>query len=216
VLKRKQEFIMKKHGFLLVLLAGFTVSFFSGCIIYDDFDGNGRVVSRERHAGEFDTVVLEGVGNIDVYPGVQYKGGDYGVVVTTDSNLQDFIFIDTDGTSLYVSERRHSHFSPTKLVIEVYLPELRSVSLEGVGDIRVHNGPVSNLKMKLSGVGDIDAANCPAQNVNFSLSGTGSIKTWAVNTLTGKLSGVGDIYYRGNPARDIERSGIGEVKKIRN
>ena len=207
---------MKKQRFLFVFLAGFMVFFTAGCYINEGFEGNGRVVCRERETDEFDTVVLEGAGDVEVHPGTQYKGKDYAAIVITDSNIQDSVIIDMSGSTLYISERKHSNIRPTKLVVEVYTPELKQVDLQGYGDIKVHKGKTRNLKMKLSGMGNIDAEECQAENVNVTLSGTGNVKTWPEKNLTGKLSGIGDITYKGNPSKDVEKTGIGKVKKSGN
>jgi hypothetical protein len=204
---------MKKHGFLFALLAGFTVFFTAGCYINEGYEGNGRIVCREKETDEFDSIVLEGIGDVEVHPGTQYKGKDYAAIVITDSNIQDSVIIDMSGSTLYISERKHSNIRPTKLVIEVYTPELKSVDLEGAGDIKVHKGKTRSLKMKLSGMGNIDAENCQAENVNVTLSGAGNVKTWPEKTLTGKLSGIGDIYYKGNPVKEVEKTGIGKVRQ---
>ena len=59
--------------------------------------GNGDVTSQEREMNGFDSVVLNGVANINIHPSEDYK-----VVVTTDSNIQDNIIITTKNNSLQI------------------------------------------------------------------------------------------------------------------
>jgi len=211
---------MKKQGLLFALLAGFTLLVLGSCVVSinddDERKRDGKVVSEERSAPvEFDTVVLKGIGDVRIYPGRQYKGEDYAAVVTTDSNLQDEVSININDNCLYINGKNRSNCSPAQLVIEVYLPVLKCVKLEGVGDIKVYEGSVSSLKIVLSGVGDIDTAECQAENVEVNLYGAGDVRTSVNNTLTVKHTGIGDIYYRGNPpVRYIESTGIGDVKAL--
>jgi hypothetical protein len=118
------------------------------------------------------------------------------------------------GNILYIDEKTNNGFYPTQLYIDVYMPELKNLKLKGVGDIEISGGKSSDFEITLSGVGDIDAQKYEAENVTVTLSGTGDIKTWAAKSLTGKLSGVGNIFYKGNPSKNINKSGIGEVKKL--
>jgi len=94
------------------------------------------------------------------------------------------------------------------------MPELRSINLNGVGDIEILKGKAPYLEIILFGVGNIDTKNYEVENVNLTLFGTGSIKTWATSTLTGKLTGVGDVLYKGSPLVKIDINGVGEVSKI--
>ena len=205
---------MKNHRLCTGFFAIIIMAFVTGCHMHM-LDGNGKIVSEERTVGgRFTGVVLEGIGKVDIHPGETYRGQEYAVIVTTDSNIQHIVAITTESSNVCIDERDRHSFNPTKLKFDVYLPELRNISLSGVGDIKVGSGSVTNLTISLSGVGDISAHNFQAQTVDVNLSGTGNVKTWAENVLTGKLSGIGDILYRGNPARNIKETGIGRVKHL--
>jgi hypothetical protein len=173
--------------------------------------GNRNVVSQERQVRDFFGVILEGVGDVNIYYAENYR-----LVVTTDSNLQAIITTKVNGNYLYIDEKNNRNFNATELIIDVYMPELKYIKLDGVGDIKIVNGKTSDFEIKLSGVGDIDAQNYEAENVVVSLSGVGDIKTWATQSLTGNISGVGDILYRGNPSINNvnRRSGVGNVKQL--
>jgi hypothetical protein len=137
------------------------------------------------------------------------------VVVTTDSNIQDIITTKVNGNNLYIDGKIKKNFNPTKLIIDVYMPELRNINLNGVGDIKIISGKTFDFRMNLSGVGDIEAQNYEAENVVVTLSGVGDIKTWVTKSLTGNISGVGNVLYRGNPSiNNVNRSGVGNVKQL--
>ena len=171
--------------------------------------GNGNVVGQERSAQGFDSVVLAGVGDVHVHPGEEFR-----VVVTTDNNIQDLITTSVSGSTLHIGVQRNASFNATRLTIDVYLPALRNVRLQGVGIIIVGAGEAPSLGITLDGVGDISAQNFKAGNVNVDLSGVGDIRTWATDTLTGRISGVGDVLFRGDPTQSVDVRGVGRVRRL--
>jgi hypothetical protein len=198
---------MKTKKLLSTFLVVAFLGFLNGCITEI---GNGNVVSQERQASDFSGIIHEGVGNVNIHYAENYK-----VVVTTDSNIQDIVTTKVNGNNLYIDEKTKRNFNPTKLTIDVYMPELRDINLNGVGDIKIISGKTSDISMDLSGVGNIDAKNYEAENVVVTLSGTGNIETWVTKSLTGNISGVGNVLYRGSPLiNNVNRSGIGNVKQL--
>jgi len=196
---------------VLALVLGVIVIFWSftgcgisnGCVI-----GNGNVISLERTVEGFNGIKLDGVGNINIHPGENYK-----VVVTTDSNLQSRVLITVNGNTLSVTQSSGS-FNARELTIDVYLPELTSISLNGAGDFTVNSGNASKMTFSLSGVGNINAQNFSVQTVNITHSGVGDARVWAADSLNGTLSGVGDIRYKGNPTININRTGVGNIRPL--
>jgi hypothetical protein len=204
---------MKKNAFLsALLLFGFS-GFLTGChIVIHTLKGNGNIVSEERTAGSFNIVLLEGVADVVNI----HHDEDYRVTVTTDSNIQDIVEITADGNILKIDEKHErGGFDSTKLIIDVYMPELKEISLKGVGNFQVVGGNTSDLRITLSGVGNINAQDYEAKNVNITLSGVGNIKTWATESLSINFSGIGDILYKGNPpVKNISGNGIGKIEKM--
>ena len=180
------------------------------CDLDDKINGNGNITSTERVATEFIGIILEGAGNINVYFSENYK-----VIVTTDSNIQEIITIETRNNFLYIDAIRGKGINPTKLTIDVYLPKLENINLNGAGNVKIiNNGNTLNLNLAISGTGNIEAQNYEVENVNTVISGVGDIKTWVKNNLTGNISGVGNVYYKGNPTININISGIGNYNSL--
>jgi hypothetical protein len=190
---------------VLFLVFGIIVIFglITGCA-----RGNGSIVTQERAVEGFNGITLDGAGNINVHPGVNYK-----VTVTTDSNLQDKVLTTVNGNNLHISKKSGS-FNATELTIDVYLPELKNVALSGAGNIKVGIGNTSELDFSLSGTGNIDAQNFQVQNATVRHSGAGNISIWATNALNGTLSGFGNILYKGNPTINVNRRGVGNIKPM--
>ena len=189
------------------------VAFLFGCDLNEKDErikGNGSIISQERMADNFNAVILNGVGNVNVHPSENYK-----VVVTTDSNIQNYIVVEVNGNNLLIDKTKPNvNFETKKLVIDVYLPELKSISLNGVGNFQINNGNASELDFSLSGTGNIDAQNFQSQNVTIRLSGAGNAKIWATNTLNGSFSGSGNILYKGSPTININKTGTGNITPL--
>ena len=171
--------------------------------------GDGDVVRQERHVSEFNGISVDGVANVNIRPGEDYK-----VIVITDDNLQHRVLTETRNNVLYISIKSWKGVRATKLVVDVHLPELQSLDLSGVGDVRIADGSATDLVISLSGVGDVDAQNYRVENVDIHHSGVGDMKIWATHSLVGTLSGVGDIRYKGNPTVSVKVSGVGKVREL--
>jgi len=202
---------MKNNVFAAAFLAAMAVGFFTGCKM-----GNGNVTSQERTnlisqektAEGFNDIELDGVGNVNVYPGENYR-----VIVTTDSNLQDRVVTTVNGSTLQITQKS-GPFKSTELTIDVYLPELKSITLDGAGEFKINDGEAFELDLSLSGTGSIDAQYFKAQNITITHSGVGTSKIWATDTLNGNLSGVGKILYKGNPTIHVNKTGVGTIEPL--
>ena len=194
----------------VVLVLFTSMLFLTSCMIsISGIKGDGNVVSQERTASGFYGITINGAANVNVQPGEDYK-----VVVNTDSNLQEYIIVEVKNDVLHVNTKSNTNLRPTKLIVEVHLPELQSINLSGVGNVRLPSGNASNLKISLSGVGNIDAQNYEVENIVITQSGVGNAKIWATNSLSGTLSGVGSISYKGNPTVSVSVSGIGKLSRL--
>ena len=222
-------------GILTVLLA---IGLLSGCpatgvdISGAGTRGDGNVVSQERNASNFSGVTLDGIGDVNIYCGENFK-----VVVTTDSNLQDILTTNVRGNILYIDQLKNTNIrNVTKMIIDVHMPELKSfksdgggnieirnnvaenvnVTLSGIGDIKIINGKTSNFEIIHSGGGNIDVNNYQAKNVNVTLSGIGDIKFGNGKTSDLRInhSGGGNIDAQNYEAEnaDVTLTGIGDIK----
>ena len=188
--------VLSFFGFILMVV-------FLGCEM-----GNGDVISQERNVEGFNGVKLEGVGNVNVYPGETYR-----VTVKTDSNLIDKVLTTVSGNILQITQKSGT-FNATELTINVYMPVIERITLTGAGNLKVFNGDSSELSISLSGSGNIDTQNLEVQNVTINSSGSGNSKIWATNTLKGTLSGSGNISYKGTPTVTVSTTGTGKIKQL--
>ena len=179
-----------KGSKIFAVISGLIISgLMTGCIVAYG-RGNGDVISRERGVEKFNGVTLSGVADINIHFADKHK-----VVVTTDSNLQDFVTIATENNMLDVGLKRKLKY--VDILVDVYLPELDMINLRGIGDIMTEKGEGLNLEIRHSGVGTIGAERYRVENADITYSGVGDIRVWATNSLNGNSSGGGNIEYKG-------------------
>jgi hypothetical protein len=201
-----KSLVLKTISALICGIVFTSMLFLTSCT-FTGIQGNGNIVSQERAASEFHGLTINGVGNVNVHPGENYK-----VEVTTDENLQEFVLVDVKNNVLYIDTK--SNIKPTRLILDVHLPDLQSINQSGVGNVKVSEGNASNLVISKSGVGNLDAQNYQVENVTIQHSGVGNSTVWATNSLNGALSGVGNLRYKGNPNVNVSVSGVGKVNKL--
>jgi len=204
---------MKNKRVLFALLTVMIAALASGCIINIDHErGNGHIEKKERKTSKFFEIIHCGFGDVNIYTGSE----DYRVEVTTDSNIQDFVDVETEGEVLSIGMQSNSiSYDPTELTIDVYVPELKAVTLKGSGNIKIYDGDTTDLEVNLIGSGNIDAHSHKVENVNVTLTGSGKVKLWVTKKISGKITGSGDILYKGNPDKiNVNTTGSGKVREF--
>jgi hypothetical protein len=168
--------------------------------------GNRDVITQERTAVSFNGVVLDGAAKINIHFSDVYK-----VAVVTDSNLQKLVTIKVRNNLLHIDTR--NNLNPTKLEIDVYMPEIKTVNLDGVGDIIFDSGNGTGVEVIFSGVGNVDMQNYHVEEANISGRGVGDITIWA-DKINGKMTGVGHLIYKGNPVIDFDAKLVGGIERL--
>lgn len=128
---------------------------------------------------------------------------------------------------------RDKNFSSTRgdPRIVVTMPQLRALSVEGAGEIKLNkihgerldvnyrgagamdiNGTVKTFTMKAEGVGQVDAKALIANNVDVVFQGVGDVEVYAKDRLDAQVQGMGTLRYYGKP-RTVRKSaaGLGKV-----
>lgn len=134
--------------------------------------GNGVVVERERTVGRFSSVEISGSEEL-----ILHRGEDCRVVVTCDENLQDSYRARVSGSRLslgFAPGTRIGGF--TKVVVDVWLPDLEGVTLSGSGSALMQDSfDARDVRLVISGSGSI-RGDLKAQEVDSVISGSGSIR----------------------------------------
>lgn len=200
----------------------------SNCISsYSQVKGNGILVTSEKIVSPFEKISSSGIAKIRVHTSNEYR-----VVVTVDSNIEEYIDIDTKNNTLQIGMKKGS-FSYTKLLVDVYCPTLSSVSLSGTGSLEgiIENddftaqisgtanitvsGSSKNANIDVSGTGSFKGDEFKVNNATINLSGVGNVNVYVTDNLKSYISGTGVVSYRGNPASvDTKITGAGRIKKL--
>lgn len=169
----------------------------------------GTTTTASREVGAFERIELRSAENLKVTVGPKAS-----VKLTGDSNLLDLISTRTEGGTLIV-EAIGSYRVRAPIQVEVEVPSLSALAVEGSSDARVTglsgekfslaidgsgnvevSGSVNKLEVELSGSGDARLSNLSARSVRAELNGSGNISLDASESLTAELNGSGNIAYR--------------------
>jgi len=202
---------MKINRFIaLVVFAGMTLS---SCIGLPGFGmaGSGDVVVSARTVGAFDTIDTGGSAEVRVH-----KGPAARVVVSTDANLQEYYTAATSGGVLRLGFATGTSVSRvTRLVVDVYAPDIESVSVSGSGDMTFVDAFAGDaFAASVSGSGSVQGS-LRFETVSAKISGSGSILlTGACETLDLTVSGSGTFEGRGMQASSVTAtlSGSGDAE----
>jgi len=156
--------------------------------------------------GPFDSVGLTGGGHIVLRHGATQS-------VTLMKGSTQYTRFKLHGRSLEIEACNDSCPHSYDLEIEIVLPEIDGVAIEGGGAIVAEAGfPAQHgMNAAISGGGLIDLRAIQASNVSAAVNGGGDIKVSTNGTLSAAVNGGGHIAYWGNPKVSEAVSGGGSI-----
>lgn len=175
----------------------------SGNITTQSYDLNGFTAVSASHG--FNVVITQ--------------DSIYRVKVSTDDNIQQYVDVHKDGSTLYVGLKSGFGISTNQLKVEVSLPNLMNLQLSGGSQASGQNltlvtnlgidfsggsratltGQAVDLTVTGSGGSNINLQDLQVQNARVDLSGGSQAKVNASGRLDVNLSGGSQLQYRGNP-----------------
>ncbi len=193
----------------------------------DAVEGSGNLVTEEREVDSF--INIDAGGSFDVEVKV---GPKVSLKLTFDDNIIKLIDTRVRGKTLYIdTDESYSSHRPCK--VEITVPLLESVSLNGSGDLDIQDvkgelldcevngsgnivatGEVDELDVDISGSGDVDARRLKARQVQVRIQGSGDVEVFATEDFDGAVYGSGDIKYYGDPKHAHSHvAGSGSIRK---
>jgi hypothetical protein len=151
--------------------------------------GNGNLKTSERVVSSFEKISVGGSPKVRFYLSDEYR-----VVVTVDSNLDEYVEVYTRGDVLKIGTKSGNYLF-TKYLVDVYCPILTGVSMTGSGQFS-SNDTITTLTFdtKITGSGKI-------------------IGTISCNNYSAQISGSGNITITGNSKdTDINITGSGKFE----
>lgn len=159
-------------------------------------EGDGNKVTQPRQATGFLRVELRGPLDVRVT-----EGPAPSVSVTIDQNLQPLVTTEVRGDTLVVDAQRSLRYRGTGQV-EVTVPELRALAIEGSGDARVKAAAAPrDVALRISGSGDVGWSG-QAGKLVVRIHGSGDVTLEGqAAELDAAVDGSGDVGARGLRAR---------------
>ncbi len=151
---------------------------------------------QERKTAPFDAIQINC--SADVY---LTQGNNQSVVVETESINQGRIVTQVSGSTLVIKIEdhtdwfSHTNWSSKRLRVYVETPNIKSLAVNGSGDIHVSSIRGENLTIAIKGSGNVDAGMLHVDDLTASIMGSGDLG-FAGNVTTLKLSigGSGDTH----------------------
>lgn len=177
--------------------------------IFDCERGTGPTVSKTLLLEDFHSFELKGSSNVYLTQGEQQE-----VTVEGQENIIELLELDVHNGNWEIEfmECIRSH---DELTFYITIPEVRSMTISGSGQIKTQNIIQSeNLEMYIFGSGDIDA-NLDAANLKGKITGSGDMKLSGQADFTDLgISGSGDFraFDLFTKVCDVEISGSGNTR----
>lgn len=152
--------------------------------------GNGEVVERAYEVEGFSKVSLSIPGKLEIV-----QSDHEALVVEAESNLLEYIEINTSGNHLEIDARRGYGLEPTRgLTFKLTVKDLEEVELSSAGETVMDGLQTDNLYLSSSGVGNFILDNLQAQRVEVQISGSGSASiSGQADRVTVDISGAGSF-----------------------
>lgn len=145
---------------------------FQSCTFFNlrKVEGDGDIISKVYEIKDYSTISANGIFNI-IYQ--QKKGAPY-LKVETDSNMLDYIDIDSDGSDLNIE--LDDSAKPSVFKIYTNSPELLKAKLSGAGSLNLKDSVFSeNLLLICSGANKITIEKLDASSLTIKGSGASSV-----------------------------------------
>jgi hypothetical protein len=151
--------------------------------------GNGLPRTETRVLQSFTGIVSNGSFEVYVHPSQRHE-----VEIDAESNILPYIRTSVSGGRLFIETKGSSCINPSMtLIVNVYVPYVESLTLNGSGLIKVDNLMLDNLSLQLNGSGVIEA-DAEVVNLDARISGSGNIwLTGLAETSDMRISGSGNF-----------------------
>ena len=143
---------MKKLSIAMLVLVSIALT---GCDIFGFIDGSGYVVSQSLYLSNFDEVHVSDAIEVSIV-----ESTNYGVVLTTDDNLMEYVHVYRQGDELRVEIEDGYNLNATELSVYVSLPALYELSATDACEVELKSVSTSgSLWMVVSDAAELRATN---------------------------------------------------------
>ena len=178
--------------------------------------GSGHLVSESRNARGFNSIDLQGSGNVNIT-----FGETESVIVKADDNILSLIETVVSNQKLIIRNKPNVNITTSDPIqVDVIMKAVRGIAVSGSGNMNVSGlvgqdiaiallgsggitvkGTADTVKIQLPGSGNILCKELKTNSVTVALDGSGNISVYASESLDASIRGSGPINYAGNPAQ---------------
>ncbi|MBM0104003.1 DUF2807 domain-containing protein [Steroidobacter sp. S1-65] len=195
----------------------------------DRWSDRGPLVSERRELDGFDSIEVEGATKLEITIGEPTS-----VLVKGNESAVERVATDVRGDTLKIKSKARDWFvrnNNSRLTVQITLPKLESLELEGGNDVSVvgfqggatrikaagaanlkADGQLDQLTIRMSGAGNADLGRLLVADATVTVDGVGNVVVNAVESLDATMNGVGAIFYTGTPRRvNTRMNGLGTI-----
>ena len=145
------------------------------CNVGPHVTGSGEIISEGREVAPFSHVEVDGATDVIIT-----YGSTQNVTVIADDNIVPIIRTEVSGETLRI-EPDEPYSSSTQVRVEIVVPIIRSVDVEGSSDIEVRGVPIEadgidSFTLEIDGSGDAEIDDMRAERVDIDIEGSGGVR----------------------------------------
>lgn len=201
---------MNKKMFIpLFVLMAF---FFGACGVNIDINidqGSGKVITETRKVGNFDRVVLNGIGDV-----VVTQGDHEALEIEAEDNVLPHITTKVESGTLQIGFDRKTIIPTKSIKFHLTMRAIHALETKGVSNIESKKINTDRLELGISGTGNIEIQELTAEEMTVNVSGAGNLSAAGrVSDQKITLSGAGNYDGEDLESRNAEVTitGLGKV-----
>ena len=180
-----------------------------GCWSTKHIKGSGNVVSENRPVTDFDSIALNGSGQLEVD-----QSGSESLTITADDNLLQLLTSEVKGHQLVLAVKSGYSLGPSKpIVFKVSAKNLKGVAFAGDTTANLKGIHTDELKLSVAGSGDISAEGMTDRQ-EISIEGSGKYLGGGLKSKEAKINilGSGEAVMTVSESLEVSIAGSGEIK----
>ncbi|MFZ6027125.1 MAG: head GIN domain-containing protein [Chloroflexota bacterium] len=161
--------------------------------------GSGRVIDEERSVGDFDKIMLAGIGEV-----ILTQGEEISLKIEAEDNLMRYLKTEVHGDTLVLGTKEEYAMlalQPTRpLKFYITVTDLEAITVAGSGDVYADTLlEVKGMALTVLGSGNIRLEQIETDDISVNITGSGEIEVDSLTSkaLTTTISGSGECSLEG-------------------
>ncbi len=160
---------MRKTVLLTILAAVLVAAGLVGCL--GTVTGSGKLITEEIDFGGFTRVEASHAFEVEIS-----RSSSYGVSITADENLFDYIEVSISDETLKIRLKSGRSYISATLEARITMPELRRLELSGASRGTVSGfSSLDDFRLELSGASSLQMVGISAGDITFDISGASRV-----------------------------------------